>query len=343
MGMPKFISVVVFFFHFCSASKSWIAPRDQVKFLIASAPKFGKVSYLKIPSGIGRTPSNLTGSVTVLIDEGLVHPQGIAVDQRTRTLYVADPDSQAVFAYPLHANRGKLTVGPRRIAANGTEARWVSVDGTGTLFFSNEAKNQVLKVMQTSALRGNATPTVIYDGSSVAQVNAPGGIATDNFYTYWANKQIGTQIGSIVKGAVHPDISNLQASITPLSKNTDKSYGVCLALNNVYYTQPDKTIYGVKKGGSDVVAITDRLTNPRGCSWDGDGTIYVADRGANAIYSFAGNMEALGTATVTKTVAMDDAFGVAVFSAAARRQWSFHASEMLGMLVAVFLLQCLSL
>jgi len=117
-----------------------------------------------------------------------------------------------------------------------------------------------------------------------------------------------------VKGSDLPDTSNLATSVQTLSRNADKSYGVCLALNNVFYTQPQTTVYGVKKTGGPVTSVTNRLVNPRGCAWDGDGTVYVADRGANAVFSFPGNMPELSMVEVSKAVDFDDAFGVAVYS-----------------------------
>merc|ERR1719188_1289551 len=104
-----------------------------------------------------------------------------------------------------------------------------------------------MKITSAKALHGDSRPEVVYDGASLSQVSAPGGIAVDSFYTYWVNKQIGSQVGSVVKGSVAPGQTNVASSVHPLATNTDKSYGVCTALSNVYYTQPEKTICAVKK------------------------------------------------------------------------------------------------
>lgn len=268
-----------------------------------------------------------------LITSGVVHPQGLAVDQKTSRLFVADPDSKRIFAYSLKAVRDELRVGPQKVLAHGTEARWVTVDPTGNIFFTDEPRNQILKVPHAGSLRGNATPEVVFDGYSLSQVNAPGGVATDSFHTYWVNKQIGMQVGSVVRAPKEAD-GNFASSVQTIARNSDKSYGICLALNNVFFTQPDATIYGVKKGGSAVVPISDRLTNPRGCAWDGDGTVYVADRGANAVYSFAGNMQALSAAQFSKAVDFQDAFGVAVYSRASSPLRSFWLCVAAGLIVA---------
>jgi len=290
------------------------------RFLIVSAPRDGKVAYMRVLHG-GRSGVALDAKAEAkmepLIANGLVHPQGLAVEQHTRMLLVADPDAKRVFAYPLRSAEAKLTVGERRVIAEGVEARWVAVDGVGNIYFSDEPKNQILKLVAEQALRGSKMPEpeVIYDAGSLAQVSAPGGLAVDSFRVYWANKQAGKLEGSVVSA---PEGTSL-AQVKALAKNSDKSYGVCLAYNNVFYTQPERTVYGVKKSGGPAAVVTHRLANPRGCTWDGDGTIYVADRGANAVFAFAADSRDLAEAHVVKTVDFEDAFGIAVYSGARGR------------------------
>merc|ERR1719389_1408829 len=95
-----------------------------------------------------------------------------------------------------------------------------------------------------------------------------------------------------------------------------KAYGVCLSENNVFYTNADKTVFAVKKSGSAVATISDAFQEPRGCVWDGDGTIYVADKKLGTVSSFAGNMRNLAPSPVSLTVKFEDAFGVAIVSSA---------------------------
>jgi len=256
-----------------------------------------------------------------LITSGLVSPQGIARDQVRGKLYVADPGASKIFSYSLLANGGSLSVGEQRVAVDDVEARWVSVDSFGNLLYSNEPQNQILRTHGQQALRSDGPPEVLYNGATVTTVSAPGGVATDDLHTYWVNKQNGKQVGSVMSAMTSPRgaASLMQGSpasfAQSLASNSDKSYGLCVAMGNVFYTQPDRVIYAVKKGGGPPVVVSDRLTNPRGCAWDGDGTVYVADRGANAVYSFAGNMHQLSTAQISVVAKADDAFGVTVFTA----------------------------
>lgn len=303
------------------------------KWLIVSAPREGKVSYKKIGPGgfLGAEP------MQSLISVGLVHPQGLAVDPRSGKLLIADPDSRQILAFKLSARGNSLSAVQDKAAMKNLEARWVAVDGLGNVYATDEPSNRILKVSAAQMAKGDASPSVLYDGMSLTQVSGPGGIAVDNFYTYWVNKQIGTQVGSLIKGSTAPEPASLLSSVQTLAKNTDKSYGLCAALDNVYYTQPEGTIFAVKKTGSRAVqTVSNKLSMPRGCAWDGDGTVYVADRGANAVYSFAGNMPNLETALLQKAVDFEDAFGVAVFSGSTRH----FSLALFGALLAGWHLLC---
>jgi len=299
------------------------------KFLIVSAPVNGSVFYTKIPEGGIRGVTE----VKVLISE-LVNPQGLAIDVGRSRLIVADPPQKKIVAYKLSASNGgaDLTATSPTTIVEDTEARWIAVDGQGAVYFTQEATNTLSRV----AL-GETSATTVFDGATVASLNAPGGLALDSFSLYWVNKALGTKVGSVVRGP-KPGASNqtqlrqLTSARKPeaLAKNSDKSYGICMAMSNVFYTQPEAKIYGMQPNnpGAEPTVITDRLNNPRGCAFDGDGTVYVADRGANAVYSFAGNMQTLSYAEVTKAADVPDAFGVVVFSGAQR-------SAMAGFLVAL--------
>jgi len=285
------------------------------RFVIVSSPKNAKVSYLCMAGDGGGG-----GALADLIRSGLVNPQGIAVDQKRSQLFVTDPDPSVkkVFSYSLHANGDTLSVGDQAVVSDGTESRWVTVDSVGNVFFSDEELNQIMRISPDNLLRGNKKGEIVYNGQAL-KVSSPGGIATDNFFTYWVNKDLGTQFGSVIKGISSPGAGAEASSLVQsLAVNTVTSYGICMAMGNIYYTQKDSVIYGIKKdgGGGVPVTITDRLTNPRGCAWDGDGTVFVADRGANSIYSFAGNMRTLSAVQVSKVADYDWAFGIAVFSAA---------------------------
>jgi sugar lactone lactonase YvrE len=283
----------------CSAS-------EPTRFLIVSSPKFGKVEYFKVPS---QTPQPL-------IDSGLKSPFGLAPDHNRRTLFVADSDLRKVLNYQLSVTEGELMVdGLPTVAAENVEARWVAVDGSGNLFFSDEAANIIYKVSAADVHAGNARPFAVYNGATSTEVNRPGGVAVDNFDVFWSNKAVGTQVGSLIRGAEEP--KETTHALAKIAQNSNKVYGVCLSGNNVFYTNTQKFLFGVKKSGGAIATVSDGLLAPRGCAWDGDSTVYVADKSANTIYSFAGNMHNLAPARLTKFATFDDAFGLAVMQGSA--------------------------
>lgn len=292
---------------------------DLLGYLIISTPKFGKVQYVRLPANgdfSGLTPKTL-------IDTGLKHPQGIAVDHKRKRLFVADPDVQKIYAYQISEDGDTLsTDGRQSVISEKAESRWVAVDGLGNVFFSDEPKSQILKITMAKILRGNTEPQIIYNGESLNHVSRPGGVAVDNFHVFWSNKRFGTKSGTVVKGSEVLDAAAPPAEqVSVLAQNAAKSYGVCLALNNVFFTDTDKRVYGVKKMGGEVSEVTGALKKPRGCVWDGDGTVFVADRDQNAVFSFAGNMHRITHADITKAFDIEDAFGLAFLSLASRA-WS---------------------
>lgn len=309
-----------------------------------SSAKMGKISWVRLPeSGDFSKTMKHKDLVT-----GLKTPQGIAVDQKRKRLLVADPELLKILSYQLRIDGDTLSTDGKEptVVARDYESRWVAVDGMGNVFFSDESKNLILKVSSQKVMRGDSTPEIIYTGSSVAQVDQPGGVAVDNFHIYWTNKHFGTQAGSIIAGSENPistDAADAQESIKILGMNTVKSYGACLALGNVYYTDSQYNLYGVKKRGSEVALISNKLRKPRGCAWDGDGTVYVADRGANTVWSFAGNMHTLSRATLNRAFTYEDPFGLAVLISTddqqsnARRVASAFAVSALATLASLLL------
>jgi sugar lactone lactonase YvrE len=291
------------------------------RYLIVSEPTTGQVSYMAIRNG------GKLGPAQPLIEaDGKRHPQGLAIDFKRSRLLVADPDALQILSYHLRTTGAETLVAESaEVLANNTEARWVAADGLGNIFFTDERANKIYRISSGGFLGASGT---LYDGATLSALNGPGGIAVDTFNTYWVNKHIGTQIGSVARGSMEPEAADPSLSVSLLTKNTEKSYGICLALNNIFYTQPESIVYGVKKTGGEPVTVSDRLMNPRGCAWDGDGTVFVADRGMGAVYAFASNMQDINAVQLKKVADLKDAFGVAVFAGAsicAPAMWSFVA------------------
>lgn len=284
-----------------AASTRW------ARYLLVAAPRLSRISYLRLDSK--------GGEAKTLIDTELGTPQGLAVDQVRDRLVVADPALKQVLGYLLLSESGALNASKRTVIAQNVEPRWVAVDTQGNVFFTDEVSNTVQRLPYWAALRGNSEPEIMYDGTSLTQVSKPGGIATDNFHLFWTNKLEGNTAGSLVR-ADAAATSEAEAALAVLSKVSPKAYGVCVALNNVFYTDPEQTLYGVKSSGGPVVEISTSFVEPRGCAFDGDGTVYVADRGDNSVLSFSGNMQELQPVDLQQVAQVEDAFALAVFSGA---------------------------
>lgn len=283
------------------------------RFLIVTSPSTKKIAYHRLPEGGVAVPGS---AMRTLIDTGLRVPQGIDIDQYRKRLYVADPDLGKLVGYPITTSGDTLTAGAQFTVANGVEARWVAVDGLGNVYFTDEPNNRILRVTAKMIEDGTTTPEIVYDGKVISVVSAPGGIAVDNFFSYWLNKAGGMQVGSLVRGSevsFNASTAGAGRSVTTLASNVDKSYGVCIALKNIFYTDESNKLYGVKRFGGEPATISSDFQEPRGCAFDGDGTVYIADKAKNAVYQIPSNMQVLGAAPVSKAVELSGAYGVAVY------------------------------
>lgn len=308
---------------------------NPLRFAIVSSMRTARISYCVLWPGNVTLPSNssflgnasskvvstseqapICGEVRPLIDAGTIFPQGIAVDTERRRLHVADPGAKRIYTYDLKADRlhKTLVAANPRVSASGVESRWVTTDVTGAMYFSDEARQLILYILDAQLATGNTTPNVLYNGANTVHVSSPGGVVTDTFATYWVNKASGQMVGSLVRGGKTYDghlPSTDTGTLYPLSTISDKSYGACMSKDRIYFTQQDKVVYMVGKTGGKAVIATSGLTNPRGCAWDGDNTVLIADR-VGAVFAVPAVDE--GGFRPLKALDFEDAFGVAVYS-----------------------------
>lgn len=199
----------------------------------------------------------------------------------------------------------------------------------GTLLASNlktesEAAAEAAQVAaENAALAAEGKPTpppsadvtirVLYEAADgVTSVSAPAGIAADGIHVFWGNGGGGTAAGSIVEGA--REVTTTGDAIRLVSQNTNTVMGVATSSNAIFYSDKSQFVYGIKKAGGEVVTISEALQQPRGLVWDGDGTVFVADKAGNMVYSFPSGRLAPGhTSRVTQ---LHDAFGLALVSVA---------------------------
>jgi len=319
------------------------ASDEAVKFIAISCPNVAKVVYYRIGTfeeealtkGDGLTHEATSGALTTaapaedlptLVSQGLTYPVGLAYDGKRSLLYVADPKANdgagSIFRYniiidPLNP-LGLSAGGPQQAVLN-VPARWVTVDSEGTIYFTIEGTGQI-QTVPAGAL--GAKPVTLYSTDANPAVSAPGGIATDGHFLFWTNKKEGSINGAVIKALAHKPKVPTQTALGTLAANTNKAYGVCLSHSNVFYSDEGTFVYAVKQtGGGALETATGKMLGPRGCAWDGDGTVYVADSKGNAIYSFAANMPKVrGVKQLRKICDVDGPNGVAVIISSAHPQ-----------------------
>lgn len=165
----------------------------------------------------------------------------------------------------------------------------------------------------------------IYEGSLNPRVSVPAGVVSDGVRLYWTNGQDGRASGSVVRGEANPkpppttgEGSDPQPfPAETIADNAEVAYGIAKSNNLVFFssTQADGqgVVYGSNSQTNDgnVLPFAMGLMEPRGLVWDGDNTVFVADRGSNAVYSFpVGRLQE--AAPLTKGVEILDAYGVAI-------------------------------
>jgi sugar lactone lactonase YvrE len=336
------------------------ASDDAVKFIAISRSNVAQVVYYRLgtfeeealtkaegltheaTSGVAAAPAPPPEDLPILVATGLKFPVGVAYDGKRSILYVADPKADdgagCIFRYvisvdPFNPSAG-LSAGAMQRAVVNAPSRWVTVDSAGTVYFTIEGTG---KIQTVPAGAVGAKPVTLYSEAANPAVSAPGGIATDGHFLFWANKKEGAIQGTLIKALAKTPKVPTQTALGTLAANTNKAYGVCISHSNVFYSDEGTFVYAVKQtGGGSLETLTGKMLGPRGCAWDGDGTVYVADSKGNAIYSFAANMPKVrGMRQLRKVVDVDGPNGIAVIiSAAPRRIFSGVLFVILGGVMA---------
>lgn len=297
------------------------------RFLLISSPRQRNIYYAQLPfirelakPRKDRRPvmastliNGENSKCTILCDEnsnkGLVQPQGLALHQSNgySTLYVSDFDSEVdesnIYSYSVSVSEvavGALTVGEQRrvIRSVPGQVGWLAVDSFGNLFFSASKAGQIEMVTKANLTDGGeVNSTVLYGPAGTPpQVKGPAGLAADNFYVYWANKDGDASSGTVVRA---PERAEALESFppAPLASSSDLyealAQNVCLARDNLFFTGETKSLFATKTGGGTMAEISHDFNAPRGCAYDLESSLYVADELESGVFSLPANMGTL--------------------------------------------------
>lgn len=311
------------------------AADSSPSYLLISSPKpHPTIFYIRLRSAREaalRTPLQLKELTT----PGQVqNPYGIAVDFGHAALYVADTGKIMATRLAIKTDDSKdLTIiDPPRPVVQGVDTKWITVDHVGNLYYSDTNAGQIGMIPAKAllqALRDGTTATasdieiVFSQANDPDKIRQPQGVAVDNFDVMWANGMDGTKKGSIVNTvAWTPGSSGFTGGLSDImASDEDSVKGVCLSSKYLFFTSATEKVYGTKIKGGTSWLLSSSFQQPRGCAWDMDGTVFVADQKAKAIYSFPSNSPALTQVTLKKVHTMTgEPYGLAVFSAASRKE-----------------------
>jgi len=315
-----------------AASKAKAKAKGSItlkNFLVISQARLSTVSYVNLDEvhaggGNGDEPPK----IHTLINFNLTTPSGLALCDGK--LYVADPGRSEIYLYPLQVQAGPdgghriISTAERDVVATGVNAHWVSCnDITKDVFFTDE-DTKLLNVIHKKDIEAAAKLSNPSAGHVVTppfqslyqSAQSPGGVADDNLYVFWAHTQEGYKSGSILKAVEKKDN---EAQPVEISKRVDQTQGVCLNQAYVFFTDSESGFYAAPKDlGADTneqgKKLASGLAQPRGCIWDQDGTIYVAEKGSNRVVSFAASIPHLRAEVEPQPVLqLEDPFDVAIF------------------------------
>jgi len=302
-------------------------------YLLVSSPRDKTVHYARLLTPVEQARGEQM-EIHALVQEGrLLEPTGLAADSLRGLLYVADPAAGAVFVFRVFEEggfrSGILAAGEPREVLSGITARWVAVDATGALLCSDEDSNRIWMLpapVAAGVADGTLAPQVVgssaadalelFNGAALASLNSPQGLAADRGQVFWANGAGGVTNASVVRGIKDTADEHRALAAQSLASNALGASGVCLSSTRVFYTDGASSVFSLSSGGGPIVTVSNGLQEGRGCVYDADGTVFVADEGSGKVYALpgAGASEFLAARPLTLALDAPGAFGLAVLN-----------------------------
>eukprot|EP00929_Paragymnodinium_shiwhaense_P059420 TRINITY_DN29762_c0_g1_i1.p1 TRINITY_DN29762_c0_g1~~TRINITY_DN29762_c0_g1_i1.p1 ORF type:complete len:401 (-),score=63.76 TRINITY_DN29762_c0_g1_i1:184-1386(-) len=257
-------------------------------------------------------------------DMGLKSPTGLALYQRldAATLFIADAEAKNIYAYEISGGAtdfeeppsefwggpprpygpgDELMVGRQRRVAQGIDGlQGLAVDSEGNLFYAVSGgqinKIAAANIPATGHAKEADASEALYSTDDSELVSTPIALAADGYHLYWANQAGGQIPGSVVTATEQlPGQKAVEPRI--LAANGNGAFGVCLGRGNIFYSAETAAMFAVKTSGGAIAQVNGEFGQPRGCVFDSESTLYVADTAQNAIYSMpaVSNLRAVRT------------------------------------------------
>ena len=238
--------------------------------------------------------------VQTVVGTGYQAPAGIAVDG-SGSVYVADPDSNAVYKYAAGSTAAGTSVGSGLSVPSG-----VAVDSAGDVYIADTGNDRVVMVPNEVAGLNTADQTVVT--TTGYELSSPRGVALDslgNLYIADTGNARVLVVPTPLSGSVQagvPFTLSFTANGNPSNYSFSSPYAVAVdPFQNIYVADAGANAVWLFPSGSGFTGSTTanagpgavvKLTNsagttafnaPTGVAVDAAGSVYVADSGNSKI------------------------------------------------------------
>ncbi len=234
--------------------------------------------------------------VQTVVGKGYQAPAGVAVDG-SGSVYVADPDSNAVYKYAAGSTAAGTAVGTGLSVPSG-----VAVDSAGDVYIADTGNDRIVMVPNELTGLNSADQTVVT--TTGFALSSPRGVALDalgNLYIADTGNARVLVVPTPVSGSVYggvPFALSFSANGNPSGYSFTSPYGVAVdVFQNIYVADAGANAVWLFPSGSGFTGSTTvnagpgavvKLTNsagttafnaPTGVAVDAAGSVYVADSG----------------------------------------------------------------
>lgn len=303
-------------------------------FLIVSSPEDGSISYARLLTPAEQARGEKMSSEVLVQGGRLQKPTGVAADDFAGLVFVADPAARAIFAFRVYEHgrlrSGRLTVGEPFTILTGLAARWVAVDSTGAVLCSDADDGQIWMLradVVADVMNYEKAPQIVdsstsdaidlYAAGSTNSLQDPEGLAAEGGHVVWGNGVAGAASGTVMLGLKDLTDSQRTSTIVPVVSGGKPAYGVCLSSSRIFYTDGASHVFSVPASGGPNVEVSSDFQTAKGCAYDGDGTVFVADVTASKVYAFSGGGADITSRPLSVALDIPGAYGLAVLSSLA--------------------------